>query len=736
MVEARYSHAGTCFAAEGSFPGLVKSPPAITGERSTETPRNPEDAVVKVLLVTEARRSHSVINPDLFQYHNHFEFLRLIGKTANSEVFCVRHRTTNELFAVKRLRRRFRSKLQRERCLREVRAVAALPFHPNIVSQYRAWQEGGHFHIQMDLCQGGTLLELLNRRCLDEAALWQVVWDVSRGLAFLHESSILHLDIKPENIYRDLAGAWRIGDFGLAVANESRDWEEGDGDYVAPELLRGCEPTPAADMFSLGASLFQCATGRKLPREPREAETPGQSLLPAGEEGAIARLPLALRTLLRSLLRVDPRARPSAAHVLEEVVRQGLAGFDRAALQATAASPRPVYYDAAAAAAAAATEERCETPVGGAGATADGEFSFGLLPRAPSMVEPMSAPLARHGSGAPERWAPERWAPSLSPLISEGALTPGSGLPASPEPLGSINAEADEEGLPSAPARRRPSLPPLQIPGARGEGEPRAAGAPMTGDSSGGSFCLRRRDMPSPDSCDFGASSGASSDCMSYSCDTSTTVGCDLLEFMDTVERGEEGDSAASPARFVLPDSPPAFQTMTTDAEATDDSGEARGSAPHAAACRSFWPLPTPPRSSLAWDLYASPEFVSQLPPGSCGDSDAQRWAASDADGSGGLVNREPNFALRRFPTLDSIGALQPVEDAASKELRSKAGLPSLAARRPLLHSLSCQSSPLAPHKGLPAEAGPEWPAVRAGVGLGHCVSLPSSPHPFHVQQR
>ena len=121
---------------------------------------------MQVLLVTEARRSHSVINPDLFQYHNHFEFLRLIGKTANSEVFCVRHRTTNELFAVKRLRRRFRSKLQRERCLREVRAVAALPFHPNIVSQYRAWQEGGHFHIQMDLCQGGTLLELLNRvRC-------------------------------------------------------------------------------------------------------------------------------------------------------------------------------------------------------------------------------------------------------------------------------------------------------------------------------------------------------------------------------------------------------------------------------------------------------------------------------------------------------------------------------------------------------------------------------------------
>lgn len=114
-------------------------------------------------MVTEAKRTHSVLNPDLFQYRNHFEFLRLVGKTATSEVFCVRHRVSGELYAIKRSRRRFRTKAQRERCLREVRAVARLPTHPNIVSPYRAWQEGGHFHIQMDLCAGGTLLDALTR---------------------------------------------------------------------------------------------------------------------------------------------------------------------------------------------------------------------------------------------------------------------------------------------------------------------------------------------------------------------------------------------------------------------------------------------------------------------------------------------------------------------------------------------------------------------------------------------
>lgn len=60
------------------------------------------------------------------------------------QVFRVRHRESGQVFAVKRSRRRFRSKLQRERCLREIRAVAALPTHPNIVvGPAHGWEEQG-----------------------------------------------------------------------------------------------------------------------------------------------------------------------------------------------------------------------------------------------------------------------------------------------------------------------------------------------------------------------------------------------------------------------------------------------------------------------------------------------------------------------------------------------------------------------------------------------------------------
>lgn len=61
---------------------------------------------------------------------------------------------------------------------------------------------------------------------------------------------MLHLDIKPENIFLDSGGTLKIGDFGLAVLRRQWEWEEGDGAYVAPELLREHEPGPEVRMVS------------------------------------------------------------------------------------------------------------------------------------------------------------------------------------------------------------------------------------------------------------------------------------------------------------------------------------------------------------------------------------------------------------------------------------------------------------------------------------------------------
>ena len=266
--------------------------------------------------MTGMRRSESLIEPELFQYHDHFEFCGLIGETKTSEVFRVKHRQTGEIFAVKRSRKRFRSKLQRQRCLREIQAVAALPEHENIVAQYRAWQEGGHFYIQMDYCDGGSLQQCLHSKKgglkLTEEEIWKVALEIASGLEFLHRNSVLHLDIKPDNLYRKKAiggsfGCWKIGDFGLAIGKEATDWEEGDGDYVAPELLKsGTEPTPAADIFSLGATLYECATGDKLPRKNGTPEADVSKLDDTSD----------FESLLKAMILPNPHERPVASQVV------------------------------------------------------------------------------------------------------------------------------------------------------------------------------------------------------------------------------------------------------------------------------------------------------------------------------------------------------------------------------------------------------------------------------------
>lgn len=90
--------------------------------------------------------------------------------------------------------------------------------------------------------------------------------DAAHGLRHIHAHGVLHMDIKPENMFLDSSGTFKLGDFGLAISLCSESsWEEGDGRYVAPELLRRSQPpSGAADVYSLGAAMLHCAIGRDL----------------------------------------------------------------------------------------------------------------------------------------------------------------------------------------------------------------------------------------------------------------------------------------------------------------------------------------------------------------------------------------------------------------------------------------------------------------------------------------
>ena len=273
----------------------------------------------KVLMTTGLNRTQSMRCPALFQFQDQFDFLSRIGLTRTSEVWLVKHRTYQHLYVIKKSQNQFRGRKEREEYLHEVEAVARLQEHPNIVSHYRAWQEDRFMFIQMEYCEGGSLRDLMDRatpRLFPTREIWALLAQVAGGLHFLHSNSILHLDIKPDNTYLDKDGTYHIGDFGLAVAERRWEWQEGDGAYLAPELLGwNAEPQPAADVYSAGVMLHELVTGAPLPRirpDPASLRAPDHR-------------PPALLALLRRLLDPDPAKRPSARE-LGEVAAAALAG--------------------------------------------------------------------------------------------------------------------------------------------------------------------------------------------------------------------------------------------------------------------------------------------------------------------------------------------------------------------------------------------------------------------------
>jgi membrane-associated tyrosine/threonine-specific cdc2-inhibitory kinase len=253
-------------------------------------------AETKVLTSTLLVRQTSVSGDAEFDFDDHFRFEQQIGCSKTSEVWLVTSKTSGRAFVVKKCVRSFTTDTQRAEYKREVEAAAMLPEHPNIVRYYRSWQKEQLFYIQMEHCACGSLAGVLarlpRRTLLDETDVWRLAAQVASGLAHMHDHGVLHLDVKPDNIYIDVDGTYKIGDLGLAYARgRGWDWEEGDGGYVAPELLNmfpGEEPAPSADVFSLGVTLYEAASGETFPRgaTPRAALPP----LPDGRSPELAKL--------------------------------------------------------------------------------------------------------------------------------------------------------------------------------------------------------------------------------------------------------------------------------------------------------------------------------------------------------------------------------------------------------------------------------------------------------------
>lgn len=220
---------------------------------------------------------------------------------------------------------------RRERAMREAKALAALK-HPAIVSIHDVILEDGNPWIVMEYINGRSLEKILTERVrLDERTLAAYLLPVLRALSAAHRAGVVHRDVKPGNILVEEDGSVTLVDFGIAQVDGTSSMTAentimGTRDYLAPERIRRQKAGLAADLWSIGVTLFFAREGY-LPfrRDTEPGEPPGSATMraivdeppPWPADGGV------LGEVILRLLRKDPRQRPSAtevAGILEEVL--------------------------------------------------------------------------------------------------------------------------------------------------------------------------------------------------------------------------------------------------------------------------------------------------------------------------------------------------------------------------------------------------------------------------------
>ena len=314
----------------------------------------------------------------VISFETDFENLGLLGSGTFADVYKARSRSDGQTYAIKRNRRQFRGKRDRERAMAEVRTMQRLQsfcatenIDRSSKSAYcvyllffiRAWQEDGHFFCQTELCCRDTCRQMMSSltsrwdvarsvypslernlppphgivgsgRLIPELTVWKICHDVSAGLSHIHSHGMVHYDIKPSNIFFvphvRLGGLCKIGDFGLAGdSGTNEDGAEGDTMYMAPELLSSMvRKHPSADVFSLGLMIYEMSAAdcTRIPFLPTEGlrwhELRGGTHIPE--------LPSSrsrdLVELIQTMIQPGRLSRPSTDEILECVPRAREAG--------------------------------------------------------------------------------------------------------------------------------------------------------------------------------------------------------------------------------------------------------------------------------------------------------------------------------------------------------------------------------------------------------------------------
>ena len=298
---------------------------------------------------------------------NRYEILDIIGNGGMAVVYKARCHRLNRLVAIKILKDEYSQDQEfRRRFHAESQAVAMLN-HPNIVSVYDVSTNGDADYIVMELVEGITLKQYMEKRggSLNWKEALHFAMQIAKALEHAHNQGIVHRDIKPHNVMILKNGTAKVTDFGIArvMSSQSTLTREALGSvhYISPEQAKGGRVDNRSDLYSLGVVMYEMLTGQP----PYDGESPVAVALQHINGGAKMpstlnpNIPGGLEQIIMHAMAVDPAQRyASASEMLYD-------------LEEFRKNPNILFFFEASAAAPRMTADRPRVPVQGARSAAE-----------------------------------------------------------------------------------------------------------------------------------------------------------------------------------------------------------------------------------------------------------------------------------------------------------------------------------------------------------------------------
>jgi WD40 repeat protein/tetratricopeptide (TPR) repeat protein/predicted Ser/Thr protein kinase len=320
----------------GLSPAPREAEPAGERDRATMRPGPAAETAADPNVTGPLERLMLLEEPTTYPSLPGYEILGELGRGAMGVVYQGRQTGLKRLVALKMILSGDQASPQElERFRAEAEAVARLQ-HPNIVQVYEVGEYAGRPFFSLEYVAGGTLATKLRTSLPDPKAAADLVEKLARALDAVHRCDVVHRDLKPANVLLTADGTPKVTDFGLAKKLDEDAGQThpnaimGTPSYMAPEQASGgaARVTPAADVYALGAILYECLTGRP----PFRAASVAQTLRQVVEEEPVRprqlnpAVPRDLETICLKCLSKEPTKRYASAEALADDLQRWLRG--------------------------------------------------------------------------------------------------------------------------------------------------------------------------------------------------------------------------------------------------------------------------------------------------------------------------------------------------------------------------------------------------------------------------